>query len=276
MFNRSALDNILYGRPDAGREAAIAAAKDAAADEFIRELTIAEIAARQPIYVSQDQIDDFIHNQMTMVSFHLMEPKEQELWKAAIRRRLAVQQFLNRILLNQVSVTDEEINDYYSTNENDYKSDVHYRMRILQFSTEEKAKEFGKALKKTKRPFLEVAAEHLENQDYLLPVNLPLTALNQSFSRTVRRMRPGRYSKIIPIKQGEATVYYILYLEAITPESQVPFEEAYHEIRQKLEHQAAEALLEDMIKQYQSSIDLKVHEDSLPFTYQDPAQRSNL
>jgi ATP-binding cassette subfamily B protein len=38
MFNRSALDNILYGRPDAGREAAIAAARQARADRFIRDL----------------------------------------------------------------------------------------------------------------------------------------------------------------------------------------------------------------------------------------------
>ncbi len=38
MFNRSALDNILYGRPDAGHEAAVAAARQARADAFIREL----------------------------------------------------------------------------------------------------------------------------------------------------------------------------------------------------------------------------------------------
>ena len=38
MFNRSALDNILYGRPEAGREAAVAAAKDAAAHDFILAL----------------------------------------------------------------------------------------------------------------------------------------------------------------------------------------------------------------------------------------------
>ncbi|HET7410885.1 MAG TPA: ABC transporter ATP-binding protein, partial [Paracoccaceae bacterium] len=38
MFNRSALDNILYGRPDAGSEAAVAAARQARADHFIRDL----------------------------------------------------------------------------------------------------------------------------------------------------------------------------------------------------------------------------------------------
>jgi ATP-binding cassette subfamily B protein len=38
MFNRSALDNILYGRPDAGRDAAIAAAKQARAHDFILDL----------------------------------------------------------------------------------------------------------------------------------------------------------------------------------------------------------------------------------------------
>jgi ATP-binding cassette, subfamily B, bacterial len=38
MFNRSALDNILYGRPEAGHDAAMAAARQARADAFIREL----------------------------------------------------------------------------------------------------------------------------------------------------------------------------------------------------------------------------------------------
>ncbi len=38
MFNRSALDNILYGRPDATRADVIDAAKRAEADEFIRDL----------------------------------------------------------------------------------------------------------------------------------------------------------------------------------------------------------------------------------------------
>ncbi|MEM9148608.1 MAG: ABC transporter ATP-binding protein, partial [Pseudomonadota bacterium] len=38
MFNRSALANILYGRPDAGRDAAIRAAKEAEAHAFIETL----------------------------------------------------------------------------------------------------------------------------------------------------------------------------------------------------------------------------------------------
>ncbi len=38
MFNRSALDNILYGRPDAGEADAIEAAQEAAAHAFIEEL----------------------------------------------------------------------------------------------------------------------------------------------------------------------------------------------------------------------------------------------
>jgi ATP-binding cassette subfamily B protein len=38
MFNRSAMDNILYGRPDAGEAAAVAAAREASADRFVAEL----------------------------------------------------------------------------------------------------------------------------------------------------------------------------------------------------------------------------------------------
>ena len=39
LLHRSVRDNILYGRPDAGDEAMIAAARKAEADDFIRELT---------------------------------------------------------------------------------------------------------------------------------------------------------------------------------------------------------------------------------------------
>lgn len=42
MFNRSALDNILYGRPDASRDDVIAAAKAAEADAFIADLEDAQ------------------------------------------------------------------------------------------------------------------------------------------------------------------------------------------------------------------------------------------
>lgn len=38
MFNRSAMDNILYGRPDATREEVIAAAQKAEAHAFIQDL----------------------------------------------------------------------------------------------------------------------------------------------------------------------------------------------------------------------------------------------
>ena len=38
MFNRSALDNILYGNPGAGEAAAVEAARQAQADHFIRDL----------------------------------------------------------------------------------------------------------------------------------------------------------------------------------------------------------------------------------------------
>ena len=38
MFNRPATDNILYGNPEAGEDAAVAAARQAQADDFIRDL----------------------------------------------------------------------------------------------------------------------------------------------------------------------------------------------------------------------------------------------
>lgn len=243
-------------------------------DRFEREVILSYIARRMGFHVSDDQIDAFIQNQMTTVSFHLMDGAEQALWRQAIRRRQRIQQFLQRKLLREVSIPEDAIHAYYGEHEQEFKRDALYRIRVLPINDQDVAKKIQTTLRRTRKPFIEVAEAHLESPDQLMPVTVPLKNLAEPFQNAVRRLRPGRHSKTIPLKEGEITVYYILYLEAAAPAATLSFDEAYHDIRKKLERTATEARLDTVLEEWRSKLTIEVSRENLPFTYREPSIRS--
>lgn len=243
-------------------------------DRFEREVILAYIAGRLGFHVSDNQIDAFIQNQMTTVSFHLMEEQEQALWRRAIRRRQRIQQFLQRKLLRDMEIEEEALHAYYRENEQEFKRDAAYRIRVLPISEEETAKKIQTALRKSRKTFVEVAAAHLEDSDQLMPVTVPFKNLSEPFQRQVVRLKPGRHSKTIALKEGEITVYYILYLEAVTPATTLTFDEAYHDIRKILERRSAEEQLNLVLEEWRTKVNIEVFRKDLPFPYQDPSIRS--
>ncbi|CAM2008584.1 peptidyl-prolyl cis-trans isomerase [Acanthopleuribacter pedis] len=243
-------------------------------DRFEREVILSYIARRTGFHVSDDQIDAFIQNQMTTVSFHLMNAEEQTQWRRAIRRRQRVQQFLQRKLLREVNIDEDAIHAYYGDNEDEFKREPMYRIRVLPIEDEAVAKTIQNTLRRTRKPFIEVAQAHLEDADQLMPVTVPLKNLAEPFQNAVRRLRPGRHSKTIPLKEGEITVYYILYLEAAIPAATQSFDEAYHDIRKTLERRAIEAQLETVLEEWRARLHIEVFRNNLTFTYQEPSLRS--
>ena len=119
------------------------------------------------------------------------------------------------------------------------------------------------------------------------------------FRKAVVKLKPGQHSKVIPVQsqpgadsqkaaekqvasnaEGEAAIdettnYYILYLESITPETQIPIEEAYEQIRIKLEKIKRQELLQSTIKRFEGKL-LEEHRERLPFKYLPPDQNEEV
>lgn len=245
-------------------------------DQFKRELLIAKISQATGFRVTKDQEDDFIKSHISQISFHRLSEKEQGLWRQAIRRRLAIQQFLQREILNQTIISDEMVGNYYDANPELFQKEAVYHLRFMQTQEETQAKAFLKALKKSREPFVEVARAFTGNESYKLVVPLSREALLDSFQKALRRKKPGQHTKIIPVNQGEVTYYYVLYLESKIPAGQISFEDSYPYIRRVLAKEHYQKLLEAKIRRFAHRVPMKVKTENLPFNYIEAPQRKEV
>jgi len=244
-------------------------------DRFKRDMIIAECARNIGLRVTESQIDDFINQQMTQMTFNLLPPEEQAKWRREIEHRLVIQQFLKREILQRVDVSDEVIASYYQDHQDEFVRPEQYRIRQAQITTQEKAEEFRKKLRSTKESFTKLAAEYSENEGYRLAPPIELQHLPDGFRQALKKMRPGQYSKVIPVTYGELTYYHVLYLESKLPQLQISFEDAYPMIKKNLEREAVRELLKTRIDRFTRNIPIKVFYDHLNMEYIEPEKRGN-
>ncbi len=245
-------------------------------DKFQRDLLIEKISITLGFGISDDDVANFINTQLTGKKVFAMSPEDQKLWHDEVRRRLAIQQFLSREIIDEAQVSDEDIALYYEENQAEFKQDALYSIRFMQTSSKEQADAFLKELKKSKKLFREIAGNYAENEGYDLAVPMALEDLLSPFQEKVTRMNPGQYSKVIPVNHGETTYYYVLYLESVTEASQVPSEEAYFQIRKKLERSASDELLQQKILRFEKIIPSVIFPEALPFKYIEAAKRKEV
>jgi hypothetical protein len=244
-------------------------------DAFSRELYLYEIAVDLGYRPSNHQIETFIRDQLTSMSFHLLPPEEQTLWRDAIGRRLAIRSMMQSEVLKHAEIQDDAVEAYYQEHTEDFKREQHYRLRFFRTPEKELADKFREDLRKSREPFTTVADQQ-EGHDgsHKLAVELTREALLKPFYAAIRRMKPGQYSKVIPVEQGETQSYYVLYLEAVLPPRQISYDEAQHEIRTKLQQASAQSFIEEQMQAYRARLQLAIKRDSLPFQYIDPNNRS--
>lgn len=241
-----------------------------ALDRFLDSVVVAQM---QP--VRDEEIDQFLNQHLGGV-YPQATAKEQELWRGEVRRRLAMSGFLKRDVLDRVKVSDDTVAHWYQTNQEEYKLEPTYRIRFVHTTDKTEAEKLRAALKASEEPFVTVAAEFAQSEGYRAAVPLKAEELPDPFLTQVRRMKPGQYSRIIPIKAGELEYYYVLYLESVIEEQQAPVEDIFFHIRKKLQRQRANALFDEKVRHFRARTPIKVYFSRLPFTYLEPAEREEV
>lgn len=236
-------------------------------DVFKRDMTIAEFARVSGLRVTDDQIESFINENMTGMTFGLLSEEQQKLWRDEIRRRLAIQQFLTREVFTRVTVEDEEVSEYYQEQEKRLKRPKQYQIRLMQAKDKESADAFYEALGKSKDPFHELAKDYAVNEGYKFITSLPYEDMPKAFQEQVKRLRPGQSSRVVEIQFGETTSYYVFHLESVSEAVEVDFETVYARLRAELEAEQIELLVKERLEEFEKKIKIKIHKEQLPFRY---------
>jgi hypothetical protein len=243
-------------------------------DQFVKDEKIFGYAQALGLRVLDDQVETFINEQMTHMTFNLLPETEQKLWRREIRRRLTIQIFLQKEIVQNVSITPEEVEKSYQEQIDLFRKPHLYRFRELKFTNQEQAKAFLAEVARRKSTFLAVAPEFAEHSGYLLATTLGLEELPKPFSEALAALQPGQLSQVIALEFGEIATFHVLYLEERIPAREVALEDAYDSLRRDLEQVAARNLLETRLAELEQRIPCEVYWQRLPFVYVPAHRRS--
>lgn len=243
-------------------------------DQFVRDEKIFGYAQALGLRVLDDQVETFINEQMTHMTFNLLEEKEQRLWRREIRRRLTIQKFLQKEIVQNVSIDPEEVEKAYQEQADRFRTPHLFRFRELKFTDQGQAKTFLGELARRKSTFMELAPEFAEHSGYLMATTLALEELPKPFSEALQALQPGQLTKVIALEFGEIATFHVLYLEERIPAREVALEEAYDSLRRDLEQVAAKKLLESRLAELEQRIPCEVYWQKLPFVYVPAHRRS--
>jgi hypothetical protein len=245
-------------------------------DKFRRDLLIVEISRLLGFRITEEQVEDFIKNRLTGVTFSLLTPEQRTLWRGEIERRLAIRQFLRREILKGPEITDADVARYYDERSEFFQKEPLYRVRFCQISTKEAAEELRKALKKSREPFATVAANFSDNEGFRLPISFRLSEMPAPFREALGKLKPGRASNVISVNRGESEFYYVVYLESVTSPVQISYDDAYHYIAGELHARQSRKRFQNTLKKFVDRLPLKVYYQNLPFDYVAPSQRKEV
>lgn len=252
-------------------------------DIFKRDLILAEISQLLGFRIRDDQVDGFIQETLGSVNIPSLPQERQKLWRAEVARRLAIRELLERKVLKSddledITFSEDEIRAHYEANQERFQTKPLYRVRFMRTDDEDKAENFRKALRKSRLHFKEVASEFTDSEAHLAAMPVYLDDLSEPFQKAIQKMRPGQYSKTVPVNQGSNKVFYVLYLESIISAVQISYEDAYHYIVNQLHRQHCAARLQETLDKFSKTRDdaksnarplipVQVFWDALPFKY---------
>jgi parvulin-like peptidyl-prolyl isomerase len=190
-------------------------------------------------------------------------------FRAQIRRSLLVIRFVDREVVGELKMTDDDLRRYYEQNPREMIRPERARVRQIvvrapvgslpaRAAARQKIEAVLKEIK-AGRDFADLARRHSEGAEaarggdagWLTRGNGP-----QAIERAVFRLQPGEMSDIVETRVG----FHLLRVEERQPEGPIPFEEAREPIRQRLEARERDA----KVQEYLAGLKEKARIERLP------------
>ncbi len=223
-------------------------------------------------------------DQMVLETVLVQEAKKRGLEHDAEVRKLlgeAEHQILVGRLLelhrkeNKTPVTDEQIAQFYESNRASFLQPEGYRASHILVPDEETAK---KALERVKggEPFAKVAGELSTDPSKSQGGDIGFFNKGQvipEFEAACMKLKPGELSDVVKTSLG----YHVILLTEQKAARQKPLEEVKDQVRQALEGQQGQRLVEAFVQQLRSKAQIKIRENfsaPVPATGNQPAASS--
>lgn len=203
--------------------------------ELIVQELIEQQLAKKKLQVTPEEVqaeEDALRADYTPESFDrflLEEGPGLENLRELLRRRVAVQKFINLQLRPGIELTAEEAERYYQANEGSFKLQESYKLMKFSGISREDVQAAAKQYLQIFSPQEVMAAYpdvHLRNE------NLTKDRLPPDFVKALEKMRPGQISPLL--ESGNESEYVVLLLLQKDPPRQMSRAEVYPTIENML------------------------------------------
>lgn len=169
--------------------------------------------------------------------------------------------FMNKLILPEVKVTEEELRAYYDEHIDDYSSPAMLQMKSLVFNTRQDAENaLDKLRKGADYNWVSANAANLAAPDTagVLPLDknlLSLTSLPEDLQELARDAKKGTSLLYVP---AEPNFFYVLLMENVFPPEPQPYEQARAEVGKIIFNMNSEKLLAEYITKLKEEYPVKI------------------
>lgn len=179
-----------------------------------------------------------------------------------IKRQLLVQELIKREIVDKVEVTDEEIEEEYTSNPSLYTEPERVKAKHIMTSTKEKAEEVLQELQ-SGRPFEEVAKEKSESPDAQQGGEMGYLKkgdLEPDLEKVLFDLAPGKFSDIVETGYG----FHIFLVEEHIDPRLKELGEVKGEISSRLLPRKQQEAFEKLIEELKNQAEIVIIEENLP------------
>jgi len=232
-----------------GAAAAEPAVKSRLLDQFLEEELLVTAAEKKGITVSEPEID--------------RAAREGGRDRDRVRRALLERKFKQQVILNDVSVADEEARAYFESHIESFHRPARVVLRKVLLDSAAEARQVRDELAKDPGRFEDVASARSLSPDGGQPQAYEEDSLPESIRRAADQLGVGEISPVVEDPQG----FFILQLEQRQPERAANLEDAFDRIKLDLLREKSQARYREFVDALRRDVPVEVFQDKLPFRY---------
>jgi parvulin-like peptidyl-prolyl isomerase len=237
-------------------------------DEFIKRQLIIQEAVKNDIKPTDDEIRSELEEQHRQASTQGEEQNQAVLdtgeRRLEIYNDLSMRKYQAEVLkLKDVSVSPQEIEEYYKQNTERYQGKGGFLVREIRVSQEDLAQKLYRQALAKPADFAVLARDNSESPTKINggEMEYETKSLPQVLEQAITPLKVGAISKVVQSNYG----YHIFKLER-RGES-VPLDKARKEIEDKLKGEKNQSLIENLNNSLRAGAKIKIYRDRLGFNY---------
>lgn len=184
----------------------------------------------------------------------------KEGWEKSTRENLLIERLLNQLARDQISISEEEMRQYYESHHEDWRVDEQIKLRQIVVKTESEAETLLREISQG-ADFAQTARLHSQfpqlgdggDLGYLSPSEIPV-----EFDPLLHA-EIGSVSSVIRTPFG----YHLVKIEDRLPARTLPFEEVREKVHQTLLEEKREVLFSQWMDKARRTTEIKINEELL-------------